>query len=338
MRRWTCLLCAVALCCVAVAVLGDPYEVNPAVEVRVVEASWGDVPGEFRWPGDEWGMHEVWRYGPFALDDSGRIYIADIYAEPDEVEVFDRQGRFVETIPMLQKPNIVDDLAVYKGAIYWYGQTPRGLRVPRVKPGAESVEDVEVTSDPLLTGNIEGRHNVTGNASFFVTPEGLSFYARRSGLCYPLVRGREVVPAAEQSEAKCYGLPLSSAARIMTIFGRRTTALSAEEVAGGDIVRVHADGQIEKLLIRGEALRAVAEGYFLSTTSEKVENEWRAYWVLRHMDGALLSRTRYATRDHTRNTNIAHDIRLAPDGSFFELFVDDKGVHVSRWITQLEGR
>jgi hypothetical protein len=337
MRGWVCLLVALGLCCVAMTALGDPYEVNSAVEVRVVEAAWGEGPGEFRWPGDEWGMHEVYRYGPFALDDSGRVYIADIYAEPDEVEVFNQRGRFIETIPMLQRPNIVDDLAVYGGAIYWYGQTPWGIRVLRVRPGATSVEDVAVTSDSLLTWSVHGRRRMS-KCSFHVSPDGLDFCARRTGVCYPLVRGTEVLDAAEQSEAKCYGLPLDSGARIMTIFGRRTTALSGEEVAGGDIVRVRADGEIEEVLVKNEGLIGVAGSYFLCDTGEKIENEWRTYWVLRDKNGKLLSRTRHAERDHTRTMDILYNVRLAPDGSFYELFVDDKGVHVSRWDTAIEGR
>jgi len=342
MRRWFCVLCAVASCCVAAAALGDPYEVNPAVEVRVMDAVWGDGPGEFTWRGDEWGMHEVTRFGPFALDDSGRIYIAEIHSKRNEVLVFDREGRFVEAIPMLRERNyVVSDLAVYNGRIYWMPWEGEPLLGPKkvfsVKSGGKSVEEIEVTSDPLLTGNIEGRHNVTGNAGFFVGPEGLSLYARRSGLCYPLVCGAESLAPAEQAAGKQYGLPMDSGARIMTIFGRKTTALSGKEVAGGDVVRVRADGVIEKLLV-SEGLIGVAGSYFLCDTGEKVENEWRTYWVLRHTDGALLSRTRHAARDHTRMIEIRHNIRLAADGSFYELFVDDKGVHVSRWVTQLEGR
>jgi len=337
MRRWICLLFALGLCCVAMTALGDPYEVNPAVEVRVVEASWGDGPGEFRWPGDEWGMHEVWRYGPFALDDSGRIYIADIYAEPDEVEVFDQQGRFVEMISMLQKPNIVDDLAVYRGAIYWYGQTPWGIRVLSVRPGAESVEDVEVTSDPLLTHTLDGKR-ISGNGRLAVSGEGLSFFALDAGLCYPLVRGTELVPAAEQSALKSRGLAMESGARVTTSFGQPRTALSGEEVASGDIVRVRADGQIEKVLVRGRSLRGVAGDYFFNADCESVEGEYRCYWVLRDRDGRLLSRTRMPQRDHTRTIAIRYNVRLTPDGSFYELFVDDKGVHVSRWDTVIEGR
>ncbi len=331
------MLCAVASCCVAMAALGDPYENNPAVEVRVVDAPWGDGPGEFRWPGDEWGMHEVYRYGPFALDDSGRIYIADIYAEPDEVEVFDQQGRFVEMIPMLQKPNIVDDLAIYRGAVYWYGQTPWGIRVLSVRPGAKSVEDIEVASDSLLTWTAHGRRRMS-KCSFQVSADGLDFCARRTGVCYPLVRGMEAVAPAEQSALKSYGLGMESGARIMFSF-RRTTALSGEEVAGGDVVRVRADGQIEKVLVRNTSQPlGVAGDYFLHTELEEIQGEWRGYWAIRDEHGKLLSRTRKPQRDYTRTIDIRYNIRLAPGGSFYELFVDDNGVHVSRWDTALEGR
>jgi len=336
------LFCAVALSCVAVAALGDPYEVNPAFEVRVVEAAWGDGPGEFRWLGDEWGMHEVTTFGAFAVDDSGRIYIVQIGTKRNAVQVFDRGGRFVEAIPMIRERNyVVSDLAVYNGRIYWMPWEGEPLFGPKkvfsVKSGGKSVEEIEVTGDPLLTGNVEGRHNVTGNAGFFVSAEGLSLYARDPGLCYPLVVGTEAVAAAEQNAGKQYGLATGSGER--TMFAReRCTALSGEEISGGDIVRVRGDGQVERLLVKGEALKGVRGAYFLDSDCEKVEGEYRCYWVLRDRDGQLLSRTRMPQRDHTRMIDIRYNIRLAPDGSFYELFVDDKGVHVSRWDTALERR
>ncbi len=322
------MLCYAVLWCAATSSRADPYEVNPASAHTVIDAAWGDSPGEFTWPGDGWGIGEVSRFGPFALDDSGRIYLTDLVR--NEVKIFDRDGRFAEAVPMLQEPNLVDDLAVYDGAIYWFGETPWGIRVVGVRPGSPELIDVELTTDPVLTYATDGGR-ITGNCRLVVGQEGLEMYTLRPGASFPLLRGKRVVPVAEQSASRRYGLSTDSGVGIMTCF-EPAMALSGESVGEGEIVRVLPDGRIERVLVRNCGwIWGVAGDYFLHPDCETVEGEHRCYFVLRDVNGTLLSRIRTPKRNTRRTISIDKRFRLAPDGSFYGLYVDDDGVRVRCW-------
>ncbi len=187
MFRWLALLSAAALCCTAACSHADPYEVNPATASIAVDVRWGDGPGDFTWPGDQWGIGEETRFGPFALDGSGRFYLTDLVR--NDVKIFDRDGHFVEAVPMLQKPNLVDDLAVYEGTIYWFGETPWGIRVLGVRPGSSELIEVGLTDDSILTHRADGLR-ITGNCRLIASPEGLEMYVRMAGVSLPLLSGR----------------------------------------------------------------------------------------------------------------------------------------------------
>lgn len=328
MFRWVALLSAAALCCTAACSHADPYEVNPATASIAVDVRWGDGPGDFTWPGDGWGVGEVARFGPFALDASGRIYLTDLVR--NEVKIFDSDSSFVEAVPMLQEPNLVDDLAVYDGVVYWFGETPWGIRVLGVRPGSSELTEVEVTEDSILTHRADGLR-ITGNCRLIASPDGLEMYVRMAGVSLPLLSGRRAVPASEQMDAKRHGLRTASGAGIA--FSRESAAaLSGESANPGDIVRVLPDGRIESVLARNTGSPWGAAGeYFLHPDSKTVEGEYRGYFVLRDANGQVLSRTRMPRRGSQREININNRFRLAPDGSFYELYVDDDGVHVVRW-------
>jgi len=275
-----------------------------------------------------WGVGEVGRFGPFAIDSSGRFYLTDLVR--NEVKIFDQDGRFVEAVPMLQTPNLVDDLAVYDGTIYWFGETPWGIRVLGVRSGSSELIDVELTSDPVLTYSAEGGR-ITGNCRLVASPEALEIHARQTGTSFPLLRGKRPVPAAEQSASKRHGLHTDSGVRIMTSF-ERSTALSGETVDKGEIVRVLPSGQIESVLTRDSGwIWGVAGHYFLHPDCKTIDGEYRCYFVLRNENGDLLSRTRKPSHSSNRQINIRDRYRLAPDGSFYELYVNDDGVHVVGW-------
>ena len=328
MFRWLILLSAIALCCAVPCSHADSYELHPAAASAVINGQWGDRPGEFSWPGDMWGVGEVGRFGPFAIDASGRFYLADLVR--NEVKVFERDGSFVEAVPMLQEPNLVDDLAVYDGVIYWFGETPWGIRVLGVRPGSSELIEVELTDDPILTHRADGLR-ITGNCRLVAGSGGREMYVRMAGVSIPLVTGGRVVPADEQMHAKRHGLRTASGAGVA--FSRESGAtLSGERVDPGDIVRVLPDGRIEGVLAKNTGSPwGVTGHYLLHPDSRTVEGQYSSYFILRDETGQVISRTRMPRRGCTRGIDIDNRFRLAPDGSFYELYVNDDGVHVVRW-------
>jgi hypothetical protein len=275
-----------------------------------------------------WGVGEVGRFGPFAVDASGRFYLADVVR--NEVKVFEPDGSFVEAVPMLQEPSLVDDLAVCGGIIYWFGETPWGIRVFGVRPGSSELIEVELTDDPILTHRADGLR-ITGNCRLVAGPGGLDMYVRMAGVSIPVVTGGQAVPACDQLGSARHGLRTASGVGIA--FSRANgTALSGERVDPGDIVRVLPDGRIEATLVKNTGSPwAVAGHYLLHPDSRTVEGEYRGYFVLRDETGEVVSRTRMPRRGFGREIDIANRFRLAPDGSFYELYVNDDGAHVVRW-------
>lgn len=337
MRRlfWISML---LLCVSSGASAKDPFELNPASEQSVVSASWGNLPSQFTWPGDEWGKGEVGSFGPFCLDSEGRIYIADTAPDRNDVKVFGSNGSWLQSVPMIQWPNIVSGLAVYDGRIYWFGEAmpfmdEAGAALGRYRllsvefnPQGQSytLSELALNRQLNLSRDERGRE-FRGNCSLQVTPEGLQIFARRSNISYPLVRGSTVVSPAEQAGAKSYGLK-SDGVNI------------AFDFEHGDIVRLGPNGQIEKVLVRNAGwLWGAAGGRFLTECGQTAHGVTRMYFELRDNEGNLLSRTRMPERDCSRNIEIAGHARalqLAPDGSWYEMYVDDLGVHVSRFVRQ----
>lgn len=311
-----------------IAVASDPFEVNPMQESIVVDAKWGDGPGEFDWRGDEWGLHMQVRFGPFTLDEQGKIYIADLVR--NEVKIYNPgDGSHFENVPMLKEHNLVDDLAVYSGKIYWLGDAVGGMRLLSVDSGSRTLSEFEIAMDPEQCFMQRGS-KVYGLHRLVVTPEGINLHTRLQGFNYPLVRNEQVLSPEEQLAAKSQGLKRGGSVAIVKTL-ERTIAASGESVGPGDIVSVSSDGQILDRLLRYGSLCDAAGDYFLVEVVEKVQGEPRSYWALYDSSVKLLSRTRMPQRDTTREVRMPNPVRLEPDGSWYQLYVDDSGVHVARF-------
>lgn len=320
-------LCAAVLSCCATTSQADLYEVNPATAHVVVDAAWGDGPGDFTWPGDGWGMREVGSFGTFALDDSGHIYIADVTR--NEVKIYDRAGDFVEALPLIQGHSSVDDLAVYDGGIYWLRASPWIGPVFGVRPGSSELIEIQVTGDAYPTER--HRPNTFYGRALVATPEGLEVLVQRSGLSVPLLRGARLVPVSEQMAGAHRGLRTPSGAGIRFNYDDATT-LYGERVDPGDLVRVLQDGSIERVLAKNTSWPEGVEGkYLLHIDCATVEDEFRCYFVVVDEYGTLLSRTRTLKHGGKRMIDISNRYRLAPDGSFYGLYIDDDGVRVLCW-------
>lgn len=307
----------VLLLCISIAVAADPYEVNPMRESVVVDASWGDEPGNFVWRGDYWGQAEVVGFGPYTVV-SGEIYIVDAHVSANDVKVFDLNGAYIRTVPLLKEHNVVHDIAVVDGVIYTMGETLWGHRVLVVNPGKQQLDEIQLTAS-LNPSTTDAGKPYVGNCIFNSVSAGdLRIFDRRAGQSYPLLRNGKVVPVEEQISARSAGLKSDAAA-------------VKYHYENGDIVRVNSAGQIEKILVRNAGwLWGATGGYVLTETYEKVEGETRFYYLLLDTDGTLLSRTRIPVRN-ALNVEIRQRIRLLDDGSFCELYVDESGVRVSRF-------
>lgn len=306
----------------------DPYELNPHPAEVVVEAAWGESVHEFAPHCDTWGTTEVGGFGAFNLDEDGRIYIAD--EGSNTVKVFAADGVFLRSVPLQVERNLVDDLIVREGVIYWLREWPgRPTNIYSVAPGADEAEVFRVAVDPDLKLDHQGRPYV-GNLSFAAYPEGVGLYARMLSFFVPVTRNDKPLTKVEQAAAKQRGLP-DGDTRIAQIFYPATTT-AGKEVEPTDVVRLNQAGEITGILApRPGHLLGPSNGRFLTARLNKTEGEWGGYWVLHDAGGHELSRTLMPRRPDGLNIQINNTVRLASDGSFFELVVDRDCVQVVKY-------
>jgi hypothetical protein len=327
MCRLYCLIATALVSSAAgLAIAADPFEINPAREEVIVDAKWGDQPSEFAWPGDNWGLGEVAGFGTFCLDSEGRVYIVDDMA--NAVKVFDQEGRWLHNVEMRKNSNIVSGIVVHDGRIYWFGET-----IP-LSRGTEPVRKHYRVFSADATGKSSGFSEIALNQSLelsgggfcdncqlHVTADGIDLFARRGETSYPIVRAGEAVPVSEQATSKSRGLKSDGASIVF-------------DYENDDIVRLGPGGSIEKVLVRsGGWLFGVAGNHFLTECAEEVRGQEHYYYELRDLDGMIVSRTLMPmpTRYSPRMIEITNDIQLSTDGTWYELYVDDHGVHVLRY-------
>jgi len=309
----------VLLLCTVAALADDPFEHDPMQMSVVVDARWGERPDEFEHRGDGWGRGEVGSFGPFAIDDAGRIYIHDsARKDANDVKVFAPDGTFLQTIDLIQTPNIVDDIAMVDGTIYTLGESLWGHRVLAIVPGAGRIDEVDVSNDAELLTDANGARYV-GNCRFTVHDGDLGLFAQRAGVTYPLVRDARPLTAAEQIAGRSAGMACDGAAVRF-------------DHSAGDIVRVAPDGRVEQVLMRNAGgLWGACGRFVLTETYEEVAGRTRFYFVLLDTDGKLISRT-LMPEPSGLSIDIPQRIRLTPDGSIYLLDVGEDGVRVLRFI------
>ena len=322
------LLLLALLFCAGQSQAADQYELNPHNADCIVNMSWGNLDNECAPRCEPWGVGEVGRFGAFDIGAEGRIYIAD--EKSNTVKVFEPDGEFVASIPMQVKRNLVDDLVVSSGKIFWLREWPgQPMKVYFVDPEAEGFGEIEVSLNPDLTSDSLGR-SYSQNCSLVRESQNVVLYARQGAFSIPLFKNGAITPKEQQFRGKKFGFQTGNS-RIGQIKEEAQT-ISGMNAAPGDIVQFDDKEEILGVVAGNPGfLHDVSGSYFLVSRMMKVQNEWNPYWVLFNAEGEELSRTRMPSRADGMNIDIPHNVKLAPDGSFFELTVDQNGVSVCKY-------
>lgn len=302
----------------------EPLEIGPYRETLVVEARFGEEEGMFAPRSESWGKGEVGGFGPFAVGGDGTIYISDTKA--NDVKIFAPDGTFVQSVDMRHKHNLVHDLAVCDGRIFWMGETIWGIRLIFVlDPATGDTTRTEATLDPDPSSGARS-HPVFGACSLFATNESVSLHCSRAGKSYPVYQHGRVVRASEREAGAKRGLGATSAPSLA--FTWEKTVTTAGQETHGDIVRLTPDGRPEKILVRSAgSVHGVAPSCFLHGRMEQN----RACMVVTNYEGETLARTAVRKRSFDRAIDIPHRWRLADDCSYYELYLTEDSVCVARW-------
>ncbi|MCK4512690.1 hypothetical protein KAW64_13180 [bacterium] len=322
MLSWLAVLGAAVHLWAATGSLAEPLELRPYHETLVVEAPFGEGEGMFAPRSESWGRGEVGGFGPFAVAAGGTIYIADTKA--NDIKIFAPDGSFVRATDMRRKNNVVHDLAICDGRIFWMDEAFGGRAYVSVLDPVNG--DTELIGAILPSSN---RRHAFGDCRLVVTDEGVSVYYNRAGKSYPVYQNGRALSAREQEEKSSVGLCPTEAPPLAFTWERTTTADGEE--THGDIVRLTPDGRPEKILVRNAgSIRGAASSCFLHT---RVEQE-RPYVVLTDYEGETLARTEMPKRGSGRAIDIPHRWRLAQDCSYYELYLTERSVCVARWSAE----
>ncbi len=343
--RWLRLFLVLALLSVSRIAIADPYEVNPYHEELVVEAFFGEAEEMFAPHSEGWGLGEVGGFGPFAVGDGGMIYIAD--RGSNTVKIFDSNRppheNFIQSVSMKKRRNLVHDLAVYDGQIFWMGETVFGpRRIFKLDPATGDTTLIRVTNSPELTTNPRGKR-IGRSCRLVRTEEGIALWNMSWNKCYPVFRGGVVLDPTAQESEESPGLRSSKRAPAIG-FTKEKTVTTSGDSTHADIVILDAAGRPERILVRNASYPyGLADNCFLHSDGKKVEGEWREYLAVTAYDGRLLHRTRMLRRPCLVHRGI--DIRptrfrLAPGGSYYELYLTENAegmvetVRVAKWSAE----
>jgi hypothetical protein len=327
MFNWLAVLSAAVHLWAAGGSPAEPLEISPYHETLVVEAPFGEEEGMFASRSDSWGRGEVGGFGPFAVGADGRIYIADTKA--NDVKIFTPGGSFAQSVDMRHKPNLVHDLAVHEGRIFWMGETIWGqCLIFALDPATGDTTRIEATLSLDPSSGTRGRP-ISGDCRLVVTDDGVSLFSLRAGKSYPVYQQGRVLRAHEREAQQKHGLDATSAPSIAFTWERTTT--TAGEETHGDIVRLASDGRPEKILVRNAgAIYGAVSSCFIHSRVE----QGRPYMVVTDYEGETLARTVTPKRLSSRAIEIPHRRRLAEDCSYYELYLTERSVCVARWSAE----
>lgn len=318
------LACVFFLINVIPALAADSFEVNPAEGREVVFVAWGDAESEFTWRGENWGVDEVARFGAFAVDKRGWIYITD--EAVNSVKVFNESGEYVKAIKLNVPRNLVDDLLVDGNRIYWLREWPGvPMRVYFVEEGSTNWGEIEVSTDYELTTDYKGKV-FSENCWLIKEQDGVGLFAKKRWLTIPLVINGTVIPTSEQVAHKRTGYPVRDGRLTRTEFKRGGKNFDH----GGHIV-LYRDSGDKKAIDTGIKIGpivAISKNFFLVEDVEQVDGKWFPFWILYDVEGTEISRTRMPISQSSILVETARTIRLRDDGTWYHLSVDQDGVHV----------
>jgi len=293
----------------------DPFEVSPYRVSSEITVKFGTGENELAPRSEDWGKNEeVGRFGPFTVDEDGTVYLADI--RKNTVMIFSAEGTYQRSVPMKKSSNLVDDLVVQDGALYWIGETPWGHRAYRLDLANGDTLGFAVSDDPSLR-QIAGKR-ATGNLRLEILDRGIGLVDRSAGTCVPLVRDEQVLPPAQQLAMKASG---SQPGQPAVGFTWEDTITTSGERTWGDVVLLDEAGRPAKILMKNAAPPDdVAGRCFLL----RYHQQGSRYFVVMDLDGQTLTRTRIPDRKLDREIHPAKFLELGEDGSFWELYLTEE--------------
>ncbi len=305
------------------AMAGDLLEVAPHRVMAEIVIGFGTEPHQLAPRHSGWGRREVGAFGPFTVDSDGRVYIADTKA--NAVKVFTADGGFERQIPMLKEPNVVSQMAVCDGGLYWLGDSAFGLAAYRLDIGTGDTLRVDLADQPEFRRIREGDDRRThGLAGLQLSGDGLAIIHRYRGIRMPVVVGGGILAPAVQITATTRGSTPGRPAVGFTVGDQYTTS---GEYTRGDLVLLDELGRPAKILVRNTEPGLVRGEYIFMRHYEPGHGIYRD---VRTLDGELVSRTRSrwrsADRMRGRDIDLATEYELQEDGTFHQLYlVEDEG-------------
>ena len=315
----------------------DPWEFNPCQEVPLISATWGTADGEFDMSTDFDGRGPFRGPGPFAVDESGFIYILD--GPRDELEVYDAHGHWQRSISLPPRAGeVVVDLAVAHGvAAFLVGETKLQL-VDLWEPSS-----LVITTVP--NGPLPGTTWIPGSLqSVLVTAHGGIYYVRLDDWACTRVTDGPVRLAPEQWTTDS-GIPTTFGIRLGTVRAFPTTgskqfesapltAANGTSVRPGDLVRMSPDGEILSLFaahvgwpMGSNKAQEIVVYDVLSVGSDP----YVSYLDVYSSEARLLSRTRVAQREFVGIADLGPRYRIG-EGCYYEIWMSREGLNVSKWM------
>ena len=312
----------------------DPWEFNPCNESVLVAASWGSGWADFA-PPTHWGEAPEWGPGPFAVDESGRIFIMD--SRKGDLKVYAQDGSWDTTIQLPERSAVVPlDLAVlFDIAVWREGQT--WIRMMDLNDSSSIVS----SRTPSYEG--PGTHLPgTLRGLLITTPTGIVFHDQTTCSTTSLTTSDQMLPDDPRPESP--GLELSSGIRICRVnasvpFGRDRQVVGpivagdGSRALGGDIVSLSPDGSVSDIFVKsaGGPIGINSSGEFLAYKTEQVGSDPYANYVdIYSNDGSLVSRTRQRHRAFVGMIDLRQQFCMGDNG-FYEIWISHDGVYVSQW-------
>jgi hypothetical protein len=303
----------------------DPFEQHPYHMTSIVTVDFGHGDSLLPAYRKDWGRYEVGRFGPFTVGADGTVYLADI--DRNAVLVFSPTGAYRRSIPMLKRPNLVDDLVVQDGALYWLGNSMFGPKAYRLDLATGDTLGIWISNDPQL--QMLGGKRTSGILRLEALPTGVGLVKRTSGERMPLVQAGRILAPTAQLAAKSVG----SLPDLPTVgFTLKDTVTTSGERTYADIVCLDAVGRPEKILLRNAGPPEDQRGRYFFMRHLQQEH---SYYVVMDLEGNTLTWTRIPRRILHREINLAKEFELREDGSFYELYLSEETgpvqCHIVHW-------
>ena len=307
----------------------------------IVRGYYGEDPDQYGYPGIE--DEALVKLVPcYTVTDDG-IYIFD--GRRSEVKIYTRTGNFVKALETVRKTGQItqrvnaSDISVRDGNVYLLMRF-----VVRPKDKSYKWTEYQVFPFEMSTGNAgepifaeieklgrrdferDGRSYTSvpaGNTVFFAeTNSDVLIFDRMKQLSYPLIRSKSVVPQKEMSQPLA-GCPAGSNAIRQMNTDKYTTQIALVDESGNTVrTLLENKGVIQGVSIDGNV--------FVVSNFDHCVNKF-ALTVYDTNGNALAATPMMSARNWGSFEAPGQVYRVRPDGTVYEIFLDNAGVHLVAW-------